>query len=99
MEKIVIVDEYIIKLDVCDLTNVSRCKPNTINGYNKQGKLIWTISELLENYSNVKSSNYIEDIFFDVIDLGKKRVKCIGFYNHLEIDLDKLVITRLINNK
>ncbi len=99
MKRTIIVGEHIIKLDVCESTNVSKCRLNNIKGHSSQGNLSWTISELLEDYSNEKLLSYLEDLFFDVIDLGCNRVRCIGFYNHLEVDLDKLKIIRLINNK
>jgi hypothetical protein len=72
---------------------------NNINVYDLIGNHLWNISRLLKAYSEGEGIRYYRDTYYDVRQRENNQIFCVGNYNHCEIDLDKQIILRLINNR
>lgn len=77
--------------------NYSSC--NNINSYDKNGKLLWNISELLKAYLDKNALKYYDEMYFEIRLLEDDKIFCIGFINHCEIDLRNGIITKIVNNR
>lgn len=94
------VGEYVVELILSDTNrDLKYSSDNNINVYDKNGKLVYNISELLKAYSNKNGLKYYDDMYFDIRLLDNEKIFCIGFINHCEIDLKSSSITKIINNR
>lgn len=72
---------------------------NNINVYDLQGNHLWNISRLLKTYSDENGIRYYSDTYYNVQQRSGNIIFCVGNINHCEIDLDKQIILKLINNR
>jgi len=98
--KIFNVGEFKIEFVVPDTAkDLNLSKGNNVNAYDKNDLLIWNISELLKNYSDLNGLEYYDEMYFDVRVLDNQNIFCVGFTNHCEIDLKTMQIIKLVNNR
>ncbi len=72
---------------------------NNINAYNEDGNVLWNIGQLLTDYSDKHKLHYFDEMYFDIQTIDDNTIRCVGFNNHCEINLDSKAIIRIINNR
>lgn len=97
--KIISTRRYYIKLYKQNIKLQDNNILNNIKAFNNNGELVWSIETLLKEYSTATNLNYHDEIFFDIIEISQSEIKAIGFYNHFIIDIDKMRIVKIINNR
>lgn len=98
-QKSIIIGDYTIIIELPDTQKDIRGSKDNNVVCSKSGERIWEIKDLLTQYSKEKQFNYFSDIYFDIIDVGEGKLKCIGFYNHCLIDVYQQKIISIMNNR
>lgn len=98
-QKSIIIKDYTIIIELPDTQkDIRYSKDNNVFCF-KAGKRVWEIKDLLIQYSKEKQLKYYREMYFDIIDIGEGKLKCIGFYNHCIIDVYQEKIISIMNNK
>lgn len=90
---------YTIEIILPDENDLKGSTGNNINAYDKTGRCLWNISQLLQIYSDKNGLKYFDELYFDIRIIDNDTIFCIGFTNHCEVDLKSMYITKLVNNK
>lgn len=98
-KKILIIGKYRVELILPNAGDLSKSPDNNISVYEENGQLLWTISQLLKEFSDKNGIKYYDDMYFDIKVLDKEIIFCTGFTNHCEIDMKSGSITKIVSNR
>ena len=93
-------DKLLLKISIpYEKSKVSNWKINNIDFYDKDGKLLYNVSKLLNDYSSKNEINLYDEVFLDIEVFTSNNILCKGFKFVYEINIETEEIIRITANR